>query len=327
MNIGIVSFAHMHAFSYAQAILKSKEIHLIGIYDDDENRGRRAAEQFETPYFNSYDELLNQDVDAIIVTSENAKHCKHVITAAKAGKHVLCEKPISTNLEDAQKMIDACNENGVKLQIAFPVRFNSGVVQAKDLIDRGEIGKIIAMRGTNRGVNPGGWFVDPDEAGGGAIMDHTVHVVDIMRWFLNAEVTEVYAEIDQLFTKESLDTPIDDAGIITMELENGVFGILDGSWSRNKTYPNDGDVTLEIVGTKGTLSIDAFGENIHVTSDDKGTKDYFWGGNMNERLINDFTETVSKNREPFITGGDGFKALEVTLAAYNSAENNVPVKI
>ena len=85
-------------------------------------------------------------------------------------------------------MIDACKANGVLLQTAFPVRYNTTVVRAKQMIDEGKLGRILAMKGTNRGRNPGGWFVDPELSGGGAVIDHTVHVADIMRWITGAEV-------------------------------------------------------------------------------------------------------------------------------------------
>src|SRR5690606_1508896 len=117
------------------------------------------------------------------------------------------------------EMIEVCKENGVLLGTAFPVRFNTPFVKAKKIVEEGRLGKILAMKGTNRGKNPGGWFVDKEQSGGGAVFDHTVHVVDVIRWLTNAEVCEVYAEIG--FQKFS-DIPIDDSGIITMEFTNGM---------------------------------------------------------------------------------------------------------
>ncbi|WP_261133967.1 Gfo/Idh/MocA family protein [Bacillus sp. Marseille-Q3570] len=323
MKIGIISFAHMHAYSYASSIRKMNGVELTGIADDDAVRGTKMAETFHTNYYRDVDALLNTEIDAVIVTSENVHHVDHVIAAAKAGKHILCEKPLAINMEDAKKMISVCKENGIILQTAFPVRFNTSIIRAKQLVEAGELGRILAMRGTNRGTNPGGWFIDPEKSGGGAVMDHTVHVVDIMRWLMKADVNEVYAEVDQLISDEQ----IDDCGILTLEFTNGVFATLDCSWSRNKEYPTWGDVTLEIIGTEGTLSIDALSQKVNVYSDEKGLTWDYWGDDMDFGLIQDFVTTVINKQQPSITGEDGMRAVEVAIAAYESASLKKPICI
>jgi UDP-N-acetylglucosamine 3-dehydrogenase len=324
MKIGIISFAHMHAFSYAQALKQIEGIELVGISDEDETRGRTFADKFGAVFYANHNDLLKLDLDAVIVTSENAKHRDHVVAAAKAGKHVLCEKPLSTNVKDAQEMIDTCRENGVMLQMAFPVRFHPSIIRAKQMIEEGKVGQVIAMKGTNHGQNPGGWFIDPSLSGGGAVMDHTVHVVDVMRWFMGAEVKEVYAEIGQLISE----TPIDDCGIVSMEFENGVYATLDCSWSRNKTFPTWGDVTLEIVGSTGTISIDALNQKLHVFSNEQGYKWHYWGDDMDSGLIDDFITSIREGRkEASVTGEDGLRAVEVAIAAYEAAKKKEPVLI
>lgn len=318
MKIGIISFAHMHAYSYAQALSRLPGVELAGIADDNRGRGQKYASEFGTAYYAHYSELLAQDLDGVVVTSENVRHKEHVLAAAAAGKHVLCEKPLAINLQDARDMIAACRDSGVMLQTAFPVRFNSSVIRAKEIVDSGQLGRILAMKGTNRGQNPGGWFVDPEQSGGGAVIDHTVHVVDIMRWFTGAEVTDVYAEIDNLVYE---DTSIDDTGIISMTFDNGIFATLDCSWNRIRTYPTWGDVTLEIVGTAGTLSIDAFNQKINVYSDDPGFNYSYWGDNMDQELVQDFVVGIREGRkQATVTGEDGMRAIEIAIAAYTSAK-------
>lgn len=320
MKVGIISFAHGHAYGYAEALKKMAGIHLAGIADEDEHRGTEAAARFHTKYFNDYTELLNQELDAVIITSENSMHHEHVTAAAKAGKHILCEKPIATTVKDAREMIEVCKEHGVILQTAFPVRFNTAVMRAKKMIENGDLGEIYAIKGTNRGTNPGGWFIDREKSGGGAVIDHTVHVVDLMRWFMGSEVKKVYAEIDNIIQSG----PIDDCGILTIEFENGVFSTLDCSWSRNETYPTWGDVTMEIIGSGGTLKVDAFAQKVDVYSKN-GVNWNYWGDDMDFGLVKDFLESVSLGKEAFISGTDGLKALEVALAAYESAEKKEPV--
>ncbi|MBW7453270.1 Gfo/Idh/MocA family protein [Paenibacillus sepulcri] len=321
MKIGIISLAHLHAVGYISVILGMKDVEIVGVADEDQERGRQWTQQFKLPYFQNYEELLKQDVDVVIVTSENVKHHEHVLAAARAGKHVLCEKPLATNLKDAQEMIDACKENGVFLSTAFPVRFSTPVAAAKNAIDLGQIGSILAIKGTNHGFIPGGWFTDPSLSGGGAVMDHTVHLVDLMRWFMGSEVRDVYAEHDSRFS----DNPIDDCGIVTLEFENGVFATIDCSWSRTKAYPTWGDVTMEIIGTDGILLVDAFGQKVNLYSETAGVKWDPWGDNMDAGLLLHFINSVREGKEPLITGLDGLRATEVALAAYQAAEQKTTV--
>jgi len=325
MKIGMISFAHMHAYSYAHAILKSQDATLAGIADDVKDRGERVADEFQTTWFPDYQDLLQTDIDAVIICSENARHAEMAIAAAKAGKHILCEKPIATNIEDAEAMIQAAKENDVQLMIAFPCRFHAIAQEMKERIDSGEFGQILAINGTNRGSNPGDWFVEREQSGGGAVMDHTVHVVDVMRWFMpGAEVKEVYAEVDTRFHE----IPSDDCGLLTFEFDNGVIASLDPSWSRSKSFPVWGDLTVEVVGTKGIARVDLYKQNITLHSDETMKTTWeFWGSDSDQALINSFIKSVKENTPAPVTGEDGLRAMEVALAAYYSSKKLQPVKI
>jgi predicted dehydrogenase len=322
MKIGVISFAHMHAYSYASVLKKLPGVQLAAVYDDDEERGKKASEMFGASYDNDLEQFLNRDLQAVIVCSENSRHRYFVEKAAKAKKHILCEKPIATNLEDARAIIEVCKKNGVILQIAFPVRFLKPIAELKRMINEHQFGEIIAIRTTNRGQNPGGWFVDKRYSGGGAVIDHTVHMVDIMRWYLGKEVKEVYAQAGSLFSNSG----IDDAGLLTLTFENGVIASHDASWSRNKNFPTWGDVTIEVLGTEGRAVVDAYREHVEVYSDrGKAFIRDFYGFDMDYGLIWDFIQCVSEGRKPSITGFDGLKAVEVALAAYESAKKKAPV--
>jgi len=155
-------------------------------------------------------------------------------------------------------------------------------------------------------------------------MDHTVHVVDLMRWMLKAEVTRVYAEIDTRFYPIG----VDDCGILSLEFDNGVFATLDPSWSRPKSFPIWGDVTLEIVGEKGTLFVDAFKQVMAVYADSpQGHYLSPWGDNMDLEMVRHFVACVREDTTPAVTGMDGLRALEVALAAYHSAKKRSPVNL
>ncbi|MFC4025051.1 Gfo/Idh/MocA family protein [Oceanobacillus longus] len=324
MKIGMMSFAHMHAHSYINGLKQIPGVEITGIFDDNPKRGLEVAEKYKTTFYADQDAFLSLEMDAVIICSENNKHKEMVVRAAKAKKHILCEKPIATTIEDAEEMIQACAENSVTLQIAFPVRFSSPIQELKQMIDQGELGEIVAFRTTNRGQNPGGWFIDKEQSGGGAVLDHTVHMVDIMRWYLGKEITEVYAIVDSYFH----DIPIDDAGILTLEFEDGVIATHDASWSKFKAYPTWGDVTIEVIGTKQTVRVDTLQEHIRMYTDGKKPLQHsFFGNNMDVELIKDFVDCIAKKRQPSITGYDGLKALEAALAAYKSNKSRKTVKL
>jgi len=321
VRVGILSFAHMHAASYAHCVKRLPNAELVGIADSRRSRGEQMAARFETRFM-ARDELLER-VDAVIVTAENARHAAWAIPAAKAGKHVLCEKPLAADVADAKRIIAACERAGVKLGVSFPCRYIPGVRRLKALCDAGELGDFLAAMGANRGKLPGGWFTRKRLSGGGAVLDHSVHVVDLMRWMLKAEVVEVYAEVDRLLH----DIESDDCGMLTLTFDNGVFATIDPSWSRPKCYPAWGDVMLQVVGTRGVAAVDGFGQKLEVYDDRSGPAWDYWGSDPDLGLIADFVEAVEQERPFAITGADGLRALEVAMAAYRSAELKRPVKI
>lgn len=317
VRIGMISFAHMHAASYAACVQSNPNALLTGISDDDTERGKQMAEAYECEYFGSEEALLGADIDAVIICTENALHRDATLRAAAAGKHVMCEKPISVSVDDAQAMIAACADAGVGLMTAFPCRYGPAYIEARRLVTQGHVGDILAMKGTNRGRNPGGWFVEPHLSGGGATIDHTVHITDLMRDITGDEVAAVYCEMDRFFNPQ---LKCDDAGLITMDFTGGAIATLDCSWSRPPHYPTWGDATLAVVGTEGNLWIDLFSEKLHVYQNDASS--YNWAGygaNLDYGLVGAFCDAVAADAPMPITGHDGLRALEVALAAYQSA--------
>ncbi len=325
VKIGMMSFAHMHAHAYAAAIKELGGAELVGIADHDADRARAAGEQYGAPVFDSYEELLSAEIDAVVIGSENIRHAELTRMAAEAGRHVLCEKPLATTTADGWSMIEACREAGVQLMTAFPCRFSPAVTRLKEALDAGRIGKILAICGTNRGRCPYGWFVNLPLSGGGAVIDHTVHVTDLMRWLLGSEVKEVYAEISNRMYHQDFD----DTGFLTMEFENGVFATLDTSWSRPKSFPTWGDVTLTVTGEKGVLTLDMFAQNLVHYSDkeaDPGRVSWHnWGSNIDYLMMEAFIHAVATGESVPVTGEDGLRAAQVGLAAYESARQGQPV--
>jgi predicted dehydrogenase len=326
IKLGIMSCAHGHAYSYAATLPTMGGVTLAGIYDDNRQRGEAAAQRYSVPFFAQADALLDRGLDGVMICSENAKHRSMVETAAGRVAHILCEKPIASTAEDGQAMIDLCRRTHTKLQIAFPVRFSPPIQWLKATLDKGELGKIYAVQTTNHGSMPGGWFIDKTLSGGGAVIDHTVHVIDLLRWFWGTEVTEVYAEIGRNLLHPGLG--IDDVGLLSFTLDNGVYGTLDTSWSRPASYTTWGDVKIEVTAEKGVVLVDAFRQHLAVSSNQTGKTQWrHWGSNMDLGLVNDFIDMIRTGRAPSITGLDGLRALEVALAAYRSAECGQTVRI
>ena len=259
LKIGIFSFAHMHAASYAEALAAHPGAALAGIADPDPARGQAMAAQFGTAYFPSETALLDQALDGVVVTSENVHHRRLVEAAAGAGvKAILCEKPLATTTEDARAMVSACAAAGVSLATAFPCRYSPAFKRLREQVSAGAIGNVLALRGTNHGKMPGGWFTDTSLSGGGAVIDHTVHVADLNRLLLGREAAEVYAEIGHGFYHQEWE----DTGFLSIGYHGGVFATLDTSWSRPASFPTWGDVTLQVVGTEGVLELDMFAQNL-----------------------------------------------------------------
>ena len=315
-KLGIMSFAHMHAHGYAASAKQLAEAELAAIWDDDPARGKAAAEQYGVPFIADRKAFLASDIGGVIVCSENVKHRAMVEAAAKAGKWVLCEKPLATTVEDAKAMVDCCKQAGVGLGTAFPCRYVQPLMAVKEEIASGKYGAIYAASCTNNGSFPGGWFADEKLSGGGATMDHTVHVVDLLRWMFGKEITKVYCENGNLI-RHGIGT--DDVGSLHFEMEGGIKVSHIASWDRAKSFPTWGDVTMEIIAEKGVVSVDAFNQKVNVYNDtDMKGQWVGWGDNCDLGLVRDFAAAVDQKREPAVTGYDGLKAVEVTVAAYKS---------
>jgi predicted dehydrogenase len=326
VRLGFLGIAHLHSTSYVQSALPMRGVEVVGIWDHNDTVAAEWSSRFGVRRFASADDLLDAGLDAVVVCSENVYHRPLVEQAAGRVKAILCEKPIATTVADAQAMIDRCAATNTKLQIAFPVRFAPSVIELKRQLDAGLLGEIFTVNCTNHGSMPGGWFTVPELAGGGAVLDHTVHVIDVLRWFFGAEVTEVYAEIGDSLLHPGLG--IDDAGLLSFTLSNGVYGTLDTSWSRPPSYTIWGDVKLEILGERGVVYADTLHQYITVASNAAGKTQWAgYGSDMDRGLMTDFVEMVRTGREPSITGEDGLRAMQVALAAYESARRGEPVTL
>jgi len=331
MRLGILSVAHLHADSYIANLRAMPGVEVVGIADEDATRRAQFAAAHNVPAFESYAALLAEKPDGVIICSENANHAPLTQMAAEAGVHVLSEKPLATTLEDAQAMLEVCERNGVKLMTAFPMRFSAPIIEVKKLMQSGSLGHILGCNTTNQGECPKhhrAWFVDKHLAGGGAVMDHTVHLADILRWYLGCEVVEVYAETSSILYANEVEKDVETGGLIMLTFENGTFVSIDCSWSKPPYYPTWGGLALDIVGENGLVTVNAFKQVMTVYNHALRRPVYaYWGSDANQAMIAEFVAAIAQDRAPAVTGYDGYKAVEVALAAYRSAQLGEPVRL
>ncbi|MBU7005002.1 MAG: Gfo/Idh/MocA family oxidoreductase, partial [Theionarchaea archaeon] len=300
--------------SYASAFKRIRECKLVGVADPDSRRGREMATANSTKLMSVEELLADESISAVCIGSANARHREDVEIAAEAGKNIMVEKPIATRVEDAESMIAKCKKEGVFLQVAFVMRYSPIALEAKAAIDGGSVGEIQAISGTNHGSMPGGWFIDKDLSGGGAILDHTVHIADLMNWYLGSRAKRVFAlGGNRLYPGLG----IDDSGFVLVQYD-GAVGSIDPSWSRPEGHPIWGDVRMRIFGSEGTLEIDGFNQNIGLTRSGERLNLVGYGSDVDLYTCRDLIESSIEGREPRSTGKDGLAALEIALGAYES---------
>jgi len=338
IRIGILSLAHHHGEAYMSNLRGMDGVELAGVADDDPMRGQTVAAQNRAQYFHTFEDLLAAKPDGVIICTENNRHRPLVEMAASRGIHVLCEKPLATTLDDAHAIVDACEQAGVLLMTAFPMRFSAPLLEIKARLDHGDFGDVYCFNATNQGELPTkhrAWFVDPELAGGGAIMDHTVHLVDIMRWFTGSEVKTVYARSNRIFHAddtapdgERRGVQVETGALEMLTFENDLFATIDASWSRPQYWPTWGGLAFEMVTQRGAVLVDAFRQNLNVYRHDWGRSNWsYWGSDMNHAMVSEFAAAIRENRQPRVTGLDGLRAVEATLAAYESDRTGRTVEV
>ncbi|OLC55157.1 MAG: oxidoreductase [Chloroflexi bacterium 13_1_40CM_4_68_4] len=329
LRAGLVSAAHVHAEAYATLLLSMPDVELVGLADIDAARGRAFAEVHHIRFLGTLDALLGERPDAVVVTSENTRHRSDVEASARAGAHVLCEKPLATTAADAAAIVDSCRAAGVRLMTAFPMRFSAPVRSVAASLRAGEVGEVRAVAAVNQGALPArerSWFAEAALSGGGAVMDHTVHVVDLLRWMLDREPVEVWATTNRIL--HAARAAVETGGLVLVTFEGGAFASIDCSWSRPDTYPTWGGLGMEIVGTRGVLDLDAFRQRfvVHDSHEAHATWTY-WGSDPDRAMLRAFVDAIRAGEEPPVSGVDGLRAVEVVEAAYRSAASGQPVRL
>jgi predicted dehydrogenase len=315
LKVGLLGIAHVHAPSYVHACRQLADFQ--GHWD----KGGRDFDGSER--WDERDALISA-CDALIIAGENLDHAELIEACAKAGKPVLCEKPLAASAEQADRIQKAINASGTLLMTAFPCPFAPAFESAMAKIEGGDIGQVLSVCATNHGKNPGGWFNEPEKSGGGAIIDHVVHVADLLRRILGEDPESV-----QAYTGSNMyNGGFEDTAMLTISFPSGVFATLDASWSRPTSYKTWGDVTLKIVGEKGIIELDLFLQAADWFDNQSGGHRLLgFASDLDSAMVAEFLAAVKEGRQPKTTMEDGLAASRVALAAYESAKIGQPVKL
>jgi predicted dehydrogenase len=355
LRAGMISWAHIHAEFRAKALLELPGTRIVAIADDNEARGRDAAQRFGAESFSTEwrDVVERDDVDVVFVHSENALHAAQVVAAAQAGKDVFCEKPIATSVQDADRMVEAVNAAGVSGTAAFVSRFSQEAERAKRIVESGVLGEIVNARSliglagiAEIGCPPSmaAWMEDRRLGGGGAWIDEGSHAVDLLRDLVGNVKT--VAAFTASRVKHHIE--VEDVGVALLAFENGALGEIATSWSlaidvgmRN---------TLELYGSRGTLfleptsrfpHVELYTETLppelrgwvspHIRPDVSEPHDYSsWPPHVHhyKREIASYVDRwLRGDAQPGPTLEDGRECLAVIEAGYEAAQTGTAVEV
>ena len=312
--IGVVGLAHVHAAGYLDRLRRFSDIRLAGICDERPDRTRAASERYGVPGYLNRDEFYDREKpDAVIVANENALHLEPASDAIRRGIAVLCEKPLGTDEDEMRDFLDLVEKCKGRCMTLLPNRFAVPVIEAKAALDAGEIGRLLAVHATNCGKMPGGFFVDPKLAGGGSLMDHTIHVGDLTNWFVGAEPEEVWG-----IARTALhpDLAVDDVSQVHYRYANGVVVTLDSSWSKHEHYPSDRNLTMTLVGDRGSLFVDLTRDRQDVYGERSGWN--VGGADKVQRMIEAAVDCLKNDRDFPVTALDGYRASRIATRAYRN---------
>jgi predicted dehydrogenase len=315
LKVGMLGVAHIHAPSYIHCLRSSAEY--VGHWD-------KGGLQIEGSKAWADREELIAEADALVIAGENLDHSELVSACVTGGRPVLCEKPLAASAEEAARIEKSVEGKGILVATAFPCPFAPAFESAIAKIEAGDIGRVLSVCATNHGKCPGGWFTDPAKSGGGAMIDHTVHVADLLRRIFAAHPETVQAFIGNNMHGQQWE----DTAMLTIGYPGGRFASLDASWSRPESYKTWGDVTMKIVGEKGVIELDLFVQAADSFCDkSKGHGLVGFGSNLDQLMVDDFLRAVETGSLPRSTMSDGLAASRVALAGYESARKGQAVKL
>ncbi len=333
-NIGIIGCGKIAQVRHIPEYADNPNAQLAGYYDLNQGRAAGLAELYGGTAYASYQELLAQPgIDAVSICTANSSHAEIAIAALRAGKHVLCEKPMATTLADSEAMVAAARELGRFLMVGHNQRLAKAHVKARQLIASGLIGDIVSFRTTfghggpeTWSIDPGQdvWFFDKQRAVMGAMADLGVHKTDLIHFLTGQTVVETTARLLTMDKKDGKGAPIgvDDNAICIYRLSGGAVGTMTVSW----TFYGAEDNSTILYGTRGIMRIyDDPDYSIVVTTSDRENILYALDriqtndSQTKSGVIDLFVDCLVHNREPEISGAEALKAMRVVFASIESS--------
>ncbi|GGF97493.1 Gfo/Idh/MocA family protein [Paenibacillus aceti] len=249
IRIGKASYWHVHAWDYTHQAQEHPDTEIVAVWDEQEQRGREAAEKLGVPYYAKLDEMLaHPELDAVIVDAPTDQHREVITAAAKAGKHIFTEKVLAPNSQETQEIMEVIEQNGVKLTVSLP-RLNDGYTLAiQDILGQGLLGQItyVRVRLSHNGAIAG-WlpehFYSLQQCGGGALIDLGCHPMYLTRLFLDQEITGVSANFGYITGKE-----VEDNAVVSLFTASGAIGVVEAGFVNSHS-----PFSIEVHGTEGTL--------------------------------------------------------------------------
>jgi scyllo-inositol 2-dehydrogenase (NAD+) len=330
VNVGVVGLGRLGSLYTNYCANRLAKANLIAVSDVQEEVAKQVAEEYGAKrYYTDYQEMLADDeIEAIIIVTPTSHHKANAIDAARAGKAIFCEKPLSLSIDECIEIKDVMEETGAFFQMGFMRRFDSAYIAAKQKVKEGVIGKRVQYKATSRDrERPPLDYLRP-ETSGGLFVDMGIHDFDVAR-FLMGNVKSVYTVAGVLAYPEMKEIGDVDNAIVNMYFEDGCIGAID--LSRNAIYGYA--IYAELLGTEGTLQLGYDQETpIKVMKEDNISHDTVPG--FYERFekayvdqLADFIDNVISGNPPSITAEDGVEALRIALAATKSYHENRPVDV
>ena len=332
VKVGLVGSGFV-ADIHAAAFKSVPDAEVVAVASPTPGKAKRFAEERGVPKaFENYRDLLAlEEIDMVTVGIPNNLHAQVTIDAAKAGKHVLCEKPLCRTLEEADSMIEACRQAGVLLMYGEELCFAPKYVRAKALADEGALGKVFLVKQSEEHFGPHmPWFWDIEQSGGGVLLDMGCHGIEFARWvFGKPKVKSVVASLGLHVHADK--TRGEDHSFCVVEFEGGRVAMIENSWAKQGGM----DDRCEIYGSRGFTRADLLRGNSLLTFSESGygyavekaatTRGYtftmfeeIWNYGFPQELAH-FVRCVKGEETPIETGEDGREVLKIICAAYESA--------
>lgn len=333
LAVAVVGNGGIYHLAHGPAWRQIAQAHVVATCDIIKERAEQAgAELGSEKSFASMDEMLAQDgIDLVDICTPHPTHAELTIQALRAGKHVICEKPMALNLDDAARMMSVAREENRHLYIGHTRRFDRRWIEVKGQLGAGRIGKPVGIRWSERswaGFAADSWRWDPNN--GGVLMDLGVHIADLFTWLLEAECTEVYAKTLSV-RPEARERRTPDFALVQMTFADQQQGLMELSWAHPATYAPFYS-SLEIVGTAGKLTLsDRDAGPMIVIKDGVEVPRYSpLLSTYPETFVGElahFMDNIYGETSPRVTLDDAYRAVEVIVKALESAATGEPARL